>query len=73
MDKIKEAIRNARWRGHNMSPPRPLLNWNNQHVGSISDCTICGAYVQELFKPKANEIDIGGSAVALNCPAEKTW
>lgn len=52
-------------RGHRMAwtlyleePRGPFL---------YAQCRNCGAYVQVLDKPRANEIEIGGTAVAINC------
>jgi hypothetical protein len=39
---------------------------------STNVCTKCGKYVQVCTKPQPNEIDIGGTAVALNCKNIKT-
>lgn len=36
-----------------------------------SKCRRCGMGVQILTHPAPNEIDIGGEAVALNCPGQK--
>lgn len=33
-------------------------------------CQTCGAYVQVDSNPPPNGIDIGGNAVALNCPVQ---
>ncbi len=52
----KEAEKSAKWRGHSMI-------WE----GNAGTCEHCGAWVQVLNRPQANEIEIGGSAVAVNC------
>ena len=33
----------------------------------ITNCIYCDMYVQVIPKPYPNEIDIGGTAVALDC------
>jgi hypothetical protein len=59
----KEALESCGWRKHKMS----------RFEGHISTCEICGAWVRINTNPAANEIDIGGPAVALNCPADSKW
>lgn len=49
-------------RGHRMS------NFKRYSVTLFeSVCRDCGMYVQVNLKPQANETEISGSAVALNC------
>lgn len=54
------ANRSTSHRGHRMS-------WQDDLWDSLGTCIRCGMEVQLLLKPQANEIDIGGPAVALNC------
>ncbi len=61
--KLKEqAIDSSKWRGHFM---KPFVTYENKYY--FSYCRYCDAYVQVTPKPLPNEIDIGGTAVALNC------
>jgi hypothetical protein len=74
-DLKKEADASATWRQHHLGP------WDDTRHGSardlaagydrqtsIAECR-CGAYVQVDTNPPPNGIDIGGSAVAVNCTA----
>lgn len=61
----REAQRSTNHRGHRMAwtlyleePRGPFL---------YAQCRHCGAYVQVLDKPRPNEIEVGGTAVALDC------
>lgn len=38
-----------------------------ERMQALATCVKCGMEVQCLTHPQANEIDIGGEAVALNC------
>jgi hypothetical protein len=42
-------------------------------VACIGKCVFCGAWVQVLTHPQPNQIDIGGPAIALNCPKSKSY
>lgn len=48
-----------------------LGNWKNFSNGgrnySSSTCEVCGRQVQVCDRPMANEIDIGGEAIAVIC------
>ncbi len=57
----REASESAAWRGHTLGP------WQDSGKRSYAECE-CGAGVQVDTKPPANGINIGGSAVAINCP-----
>lgn len=62
----REALDSTRFRGHNMRVfhwDRTLDRWRG-----FSTCRECGMYVQVLTHPMPNDIDIGGEAVATNCP-----
>jgi len=59
-----EALESCNSRGHKMS---------NFDKYNMSKCTICKAGVQTDDKPPSNGIDIGGPAVALNCPVDPKW
>lgn len=64
-----EACRN---RGHNMT--RFTRIGKSYRTGKWnwwrSRCKDCGAEVDVKMNPQPNEIDIGGNAVALNCPID---
>lgn len=76
----KEALQSCNFRGHKMTR---FYTFNWQYAGSkvmgiiphsaYSTCKICGARVDINTTPAPNQIDIGGTAVALNCPAGKEW
>lgn len=66
-----EALKNSaestcEWRGHNLG------KWWDYDNGQSSnaDCSNlqCSAGVTVHIRPAPNQIDIGGNAVALNCP-----
>jgi hypothetical protein len=38
-------------------------------LSASAQCVLCHAWVQVNVRPAANEIDVGGTAVALNCKA----
>jgi len=65
---IKDARTSAEWKGH------AIKGFTRQtHNGILiyqadSECSDCKMEVQVILKPKANEIDIGGEAIALTCP-----
>lgn len=60
----KEALESCKFRGHRME----LFNRLCLHWWS-SKCKDCGMTVQVNDAPDANEIEIGGEAVALHCRA----
>lgn len=72
VDRLKqEAKESCEWRGHNMGNfQRDGRMYHGFCVKYTSVCRNpgCSAYVQINTQPAANEIDIGGTAVALNCP-----
>lgn len=59
----REATKSAKWRGHHLG------QWqdSSDKRSSIADCENCDAYVQVNTRPLPNDIDIGGSAVAVGC------
>lgn len=59
----KKALESTSFRGHQMSKWQRWTPFNY-----VARCVNCPAEVQVLSKPTANQIDIGGRAVALNCP-----
>ena len=60
-----EAAIAAELRGHTLG------NWkrfnNGSHNYSSNSCLVCNKQVQVCDRPQANEIDMGGEAVALSC------
>jgi hypothetical protein len=58
----REAGQACSFRGHNMDLWQEVTP-----TVACSECTVCDAYVEVRTKPMPNEIDIGGTAVALHC------
>lgn len=63
----REARESATWRGHKL---RPFVTYHDGKVATAT-CRDCPVSVTVNTHPAPNEIDIGGDAVAINCPA--TW
>lgn len=61
------ATKGAEWRGHWLGKWRKAETMAGYTVYT-SRCVNCGAYVQVCPDPPPNGIDIGGDAVAVNCP-----
>ena len=61
-----EAQQSARFRNHNLDRFHKV----GDHK-SVARCVRCGAEVDCNTKPLPNEIDIGGEAVAVNCPGSR--
>jgi hypothetical protein len=63
---VDTAEETAKFRGH------MLGHWDINCIGSRGDnsCQVCGAWVQVNTKPRPNDTNIGGSAVATNCKGE---
>ena len=59
---IKEASEACTFRGHTMVWQRLPDSGR-----AVADCSRCGASVGVVERPMPNEIDIGGSAVAVRC------
>jgi hypothetical protein len=59
----REAKDAATWRGHTL---RTYIT-NRSNGAAYTTCKHCLAWVAVKVKPLPNEIDIGGSAVAINC------
>jgi hypothetical protein len=62
-----EARKSAEWRGHDMAPFKDATGFVKSRPVFRSTCRKCGMHVDVSTNPAPNEIDIGGSAVALNC------
>jgi hypothetical protein len=63
----KSARESAKWRGHTLSRFSPAEIHSNGKKQSFASCLICGAMAVVDTQPLPNDIDISGSAVALNC------
>ena len=64
LDRLKEeALESTTFRGHQMKP------WKDYGDGkqSMTLCSICERWVTVNTDPMPNEIDVGGSAVAMTC------
>lgn len=63
---VSDAIESSKRRGHDMAV------WHDGSLDSRPSVTLCckecGMFATANSRPLPNEIDIGGSAVALNCP-----
>ena len=59
----RKALESTAFRGHQMAK---WLRWTPFNY--VACCVNCPAEVQVLSDPAPNQIDIGGEAVALNCP-----
>lgn len=59
----QSALDSAQFRGHKMSTFQRII----ETTRSESVCSDCEAYVQVDTRPAPNGIDIGGTAIALNC------
>lgn len=68
---LRQAARNAATaRGHALGKFTPLRGITGTWGAySAADCTVCGAWVRVTPKPAPNDIEIGGSAVAISCNA----
>ncbi|KKM18488.1 hypothetical protein LCGC14_1665130 [marine sediment metagenome] len=64
----REARESCTWRGHSMKPFETVIP--NKRV--FSECRNCTGYVQVDTFPPPNGIDIGGDALALNCPIKES-
>ena len=59
-----QALESCKFRGHDMKRFRQNSFYLNRHESS---CKKCGMYVEINRQPMPNQIDIGGTAVALHC------
>jgi hypothetical protein len=60
-----EALGTCKFLGHNMGKFRQHSFFLNRH---FAHCHKCGMQAEINRQPMPNQIDIGGEAVALNCP-----
>lgn len=64
----EESRKSCRLRNHEMRPfGKPTITRDGTAFRAITHCKRCGAYVQVDTHPQPNGIDIGGSAVAVDC------
>ena len=69
-----EAVQSAEWREHTMGQISYVLD---EKAGSIQvqyACLNdgCDGWLQVLSNPQPNQINISGTAVAMNCPCKET-
>lgn len=62
----KEAQQSCKFRGHQMSKFHRVTNFCNHEIWRAY-CEICNKSVDVIPRPKPNQINIGGEAVALGC------
>lgn len=62
----KSAMESCTFRGHSMNQWITFFPWWGG-IAADSYCAICKADVRVETRPRANGIDIGGPAVAINC------
>lgn len=55
------ARRSSRMRGHSIG------RFVGDMLVATTRCEKCGMEAQVIVNPKANEVDVGGPAVAMNC------
>jgi len=60
------ARQSARFRRHSLGPFK-----YTGHTSAVAECVHCKMWVEVDTNPPANGIDIGGSAVALDCTKRK--
>lgn len=63
----RKARHAAKARGHELAPFGQTRLWPDHPVWS-TQCIHCHAFATINPAPYPNEIDIGGKAVAVNCP-----
>lgn len=65
-----DARRSTDMRGHTLTRFSTFMTIDSPVYAcraATAHCSVCGAYVQVITNPRPNQIDIGGSAVAVNC------
>lgn len=67
----KSARESATWRGHKLNRFSPAKIHSNGKQQSFARCLECGALAAVDTQPLPNDIDISGTAVALNCKGVK--
>lgn len=56
-------------RGHSM---HRFVPYGPRLAVATAYCRCCGAWAQVNAKPRANEVFVGGSAVAVNCKGRRS-
>ena len=64
---IRSARKTAKLRGHNLAPAKITRYPDEKEFTAFIKCRDCSEWVQCKTHPLPNEIDIGGTAVALSC------
>jgi hypothetical protein len=64
----RQAGAGARWRGHKLGKWQSPTGWADDRAYAECGNAGCHASVSVDVTPAPNGIDIGGSAVAVNCP-----
>lgn len=65
IDRLKhEALEGCTWRNHKMGRFEKNRYWPSV---ATATCKVCGMSVAVNAHPQANQIDIGGDAIAVNC------
>lgn len=54
----------AKARGHALTP----LDKSEGRPAWVAQCVRCRAFLSVIVSPYPNEIEVGGAAVAVNCP-----
>jgi len=62
----KEALGSCKFRGHKMKRFKKIYN-GIAGITTYSHCIVCGKQVVILSKPRPNDIEVSGEAVALSC------
>ena len=72
IDKLKrEGRETAKWRGHNLGNFKTVRKAGDNIIMAEARCKKCNRLVIVTTHPAPNEIDIGGSAVAMNCKSSR--
>ena len=63
----RDAASTTSRRGHRMNWEYSKRDYADPRCSAIGTCVRCGAWVQIMNDPAPNQIDIGGTAVAVDC------
>lgn len=75
-DQLKaEALASCRARGHKILRIHELRYGYSSPTNrrGAAKCSVCAAWVQVTDHPAPNETEVGGPAVATNCPTDGRW
>lgn len=71
---VAQAVDAMTWRGHEVDHDRTLTSWpEGGRLRAVLYCKNCPAQVTVDTDPLPNGIDIGGDAVAVNCPIDTQY